>query len=488
MTVSVTHGQTTTTTTHPHPTTAAMARPTSPGNSSGSETDQVSGTALRRLYFKSGRHARARGPAVPKVVVMGSSTTSNSEATINTSTESASTLMTNVTATDTETCDSLDLGDTSGLMEPLLSSLDEAPTTAINIPTPPLTNGCPQAEIDKESQKADEAAPEVGNRITSPAPDPPLLLNYEEDPSNQPKTAPVTSQSRFPFDRPPSPRSVRTLEKNQPLFTFEEGSERRESRHKDQNEDEKKCEKPVNGRVALKDKYILSKRMSAKKRFGQTDSTMFPFDREALDYERIQRECFALEEETKFPFDSDTGLGYDSPDSPMRESIKRSDIELKDRRMYEGPQDVFQQYTLLAQQESMMQYVESTPKPSRRSTKRVNKGNYTGKYDAFSPKNDHSGMSKFDQITTKFDQMAPKGDSSPSGGAHGTSTPLPDLRVDFFAEEPSSARGDDANLEECQKIMQRGDAINVTSNPLDAAVCTQPRATIVVQQVRVSIL
>lgn len=114
-------------------------------------------------------------------------------------------------------------------------------------------------------------------------------------------------------------------------------------------------------------------------------------------------------------------------------------------------------------------------------------GNYTGKYDAFSPKNDHSGMSKFDQITTKFDQMAPKGDSSPSGGAHGTSTPLPDLRVDFFAEEPS-VRGDDANLEECQKIMQRGDAINVTSNPLDAAVCTQPRATIVVQQVRVSIL
>lgn len=42
---------------------------------------------------------------------MGSSTTSNSEATINTSTESASTLVTNVTATDTsETCDSLDLG------------------------------------------------------------------------------------------------------------------------------------------------------------------------------------------------------------------------------------------------------------------------------------------------------------------------------------------------------------------------------------------
>lgn len=46
---------------------------------------------------------------------MGSSTTSNSEATINTSTESASTLMTNVTATDTETCDSLDLGEFVGI-------------------------------------------------------------------------------------------------------------------------------------------------------------------------------------------------------------------------------------------------------------------------------------------------------------------------------------------------------------------------------------
>lgn len=46
-----------------------------------------------------------------QVVVMGSSTTS--ETTINTSTESSSTLVTNITATDTETngtLDSLDLG------------------------------------------------------------------------------------------------------------------------------------------------------------------------------------------------------------------------------------------------------------------------------------------------------------------------------------------------------------------------------------------
>lgn len=43
-----------------------------------------------------------------QVVVMGSSTAS--EATINTSTDSASTHITNMTTTDTETLDSLDLG------------------------------------------------------------------------------------------------------------------------------------------------------------------------------------------------------------------------------------------------------------------------------------------------------------------------------------------------------------------------------------------
>lgn len=43
-------------------------------------------------------------------MVMGSSVASTAETTINTSTESASTLATNVTGTDTSTCDSLDLG------------------------------------------------------------------------------------------------------------------------------------------------------------------------------------------------------------------------------------------------------------------------------------------------------------------------------------------------------------------------------------------
>lgn len=101
-----------------------MTRPTSPYASSSSDTDSIiasnnvtspSGTALRRLYFRAAKTGRTISTAtktsstanVPKVIVMNSSCNS----TINTSTESASTHLTNITTTtDTETCDSLDLG------------------------------------------------------------------------------------------------------------------------------------------------------------------------------------------------------------------------------------------------------------------------------------------------------------------------------------------------------------------------------------------
>ncbi|KAL1501918.1 hypothetical protein ABEB36_007150 [Hypothenemus hampei] len=63
-------------------------------------------SALRRLHFKTGRNATAKTTTksqqpVPKVIIMGSSTTS--ETTINTSTESSNTIVTTVTATDGET-------------------------------------------------------------------------------------------------------------------------------------------------------------------------------------------------------------------------------------------------------------------------------------------------------------------------------------------------------------------------------------------------
>lgn len=74
MTVSVNHAQVSIATTTSASSTAvvaiAMAHPSSPGHSSGSEADGVvSSTALRRMYFKSARNAKARGPSVPKVAV-----------------------------------------------------------------------------------------------------------------------------------------------------------------------------------------------------------------------------------------------------------------------------------------------------------------------------------------------------------------------------------------------------------------------------------
>jgi Protein of unknown function (DUF2967) len=96
-----------------------MARPASPYTSS-SDSDSIiasnvpTGTALRRLYFKAAKSGKTasqsiatKASSVPKVIVMNSSCNS----TINTSTESASTHLTNITTTtDTETCDSLDIG------------------------------------------------------------------------------------------------------------------------------------------------------------------------------------------------------------------------------------------------------------------------------------------------------------------------------------------------------------------------------------------
>lgn len=71
MTVSVNHAHVSIATTSATSTAVvaiAMAQPSSPGHSSGSEADgTVSSTALRRMYFKSARNAKGRVSSVPKV-------------------------------------------------------------------------------------------------------------------------------------------------------------------------------------------------------------------------------------------------------------------------------------------------------------------------------------------------------------------------------------------------------------------------------------
>jgi len=81
--------------------------------------------------------------------------------------------------------------------------------------------------------------------------------------------------------------------------------------------------------------------------------TMFPFDREALDYERIQRECFA-------------------PCSTT--ASNSSDSEAENCSVYERKSgaDIFQQYSRLSHQEQLQQhYQERDRPPSRKNSKRI---------------------------------------------------------------------------------------------------------------------
>lgn len=336
-----------------------------------------------------------------------------------------------------------------------------------------------------------------------------------------------------------------------------------------------------------------------------SDTTMFPFDREAIDYKRIQQECFAVEddydddvdddnERTRFPFnfdtdpsnyDSDNGVDFEKPlfDSPSNSykqlQFDKYGYEMNncERQTIENDmnENIFQHYAKIAQQESIQMY-EKRPH-SKRSSSRSHRKQYVEHQssgatsvmskscgNAFSsPKSDLSAatdscytVSKFDQIASKFNKIPAKSSSDafhnltktsgqldypavhhaahhhyhhppyhsggavPSGAEKMRATsPVPNLRIDFFTETnvlPSSSAAtaatassskiqqhqanvnDEHALDECQKnastvagnSMSNGCAvgsINVTSNPMDGPVCTQPRATIVVQQVRMHI-
>nr|XP_036218874.1 putative GPI-anchored protein pfl2 isoform X1 [Bactrocera oleae]XP_036218875.1 putative GPI-anchored protein pfl2 isoform X1 [Bactrocera oleae]XP_036218876.1 putative GPI-anchored protein pfl2 isoform X1 [Bactrocera oleae] len=269
--------------------------------SSGSDNDgfntssSSSATALRRLYFKSGRKSKmnstattsmtsiplnaistaaaafhtsisgalppkAAAAAVPKVVIMGSSSASITDGNINTSTDSASTLVTSITHTDTsETCDSLDLGDNSGQSEPLFSSLEEPLLTAIQIDSEhengtelELTSCNMYNRPDMNVQDSTESQESSLSILTiEPSSTTPLLASHRRQQSNKcgtsappaskltattgnvssnngkerlPNTAPAPSSGtkHFTFDPPISPKSARTSEKSRTHFSFKE--------------------------------------------------------------------------------------------------------------------------------------------------------------------------------------------------------------------------------------------------------------------------
>lgn len=207
-----------------------------------------------------------------------------------------------------------------------------------------------------------------------------------------------------------------------------------------------------------------------------SDLTMFPFDREAIDYERIQRECFAVEEEDddsfvarkSFPYD------FDTEDSPSYEAF--------DQKV--PPEGIFQQYAILSQLEQ-----------ERQSKKRLQ-----------SPAAEMKALTKIEHINKKLNETSALIHDQPSSNV---TSPIPDLKIDFFSSgarssfsrENGNEKTSDA-LDGCQKdstssfgsksgnnntssnkSTATNGSINLTSNPMSTAVVTTPRATIVVQQV-----
>ncbi|KAH8269475.1 hypothetical protein KR018_003870, partial [Drosophila ironensis] len=231
--------------------------------------------------------------------------------------------------------------------------------------------------------------------------------------------------------------------------------------------------------------------------------TMFPFDREALDYERIQRECFA-------------------PSSTTASNSSDSD-EAENCSVYERKSgaDIFQQYSRLSHQEQVMQqhYQDRDRPPSRKNSKRIRPDSvihttirenqqYVPQSDAFYPQaksssspSDHSyaELNKFDDIASKFEQIPPKhGSISGSGSTLNLQHMMPSPGSESAVSPTDSARrrsfkNKQRNKEEhfyIQTEDRNGGSgpINVTANPLEAAaVCKQPRATIVVQQPSLSL-
>uniref|UniRef100_A0A1A9ZGW1 GTP-binding protein REM 1 n=1 Tax=Glossina pallidipes TaxID=7398 RepID=A0A1A9ZGW1_GLOPL len=649
--------------------------------SSGSDNDGVSNsssssaTALRRLHFKSGgRNSKniltsntantshvtrktaatnanlhhvtkeekqncASSSSVPKVIVMGSSSGSIVDANINTSTDSASTMITNITHTDTsETVDSLDLeymlnaGDNSGQSETIFSSLEEPLLTAIQMDSEiELTHSSgshSRHDLNlRDSIESQESCLSITGELSSTTP---LLStcakhstanDYEVDKKSS--SRPLLGGQTGSFDKPSSPKSANnreklcrqfsenarplveesmqsaTLERKMKSFSKKRSLHQNHHRYdgcttsmdvkasislkdqatvadisetrpkhlassskinsapptlKDSNFfgndslanklDNKLCSPSSQNFDQRKSSSTSSSESSTKSKDGEC--IMFPFDREALDYERIQRECYS----------GNQVLSSSSTTSESEEVERCSVYERKIPNHLETihSNDVYQHYTLLSK------YEQREKKFSGKRNKRLKSDGIVPKYlptvDAFYPQTKpasppksqcsllfHTNLNKFDDIASKFDQMPRKHGSnadlvfnqiiSPSNVnaiPNDNSNDIEEncsttnvcmaasflnLRPDAYGNRSgkkscksknSSAIDELENAVKIHEILGKcqlntktcnslgnvsgtnsGESINVTANPMETAVCTQPRATIVVQQPSLSL-
>lgn len=154
--------------------------------------------------------------------------------------------------------------------------------------------------------------------------------------------------------------------------------------------------------LSNKEKYGSNSKINSAPAVGTTkrdpdydpspDTTMFPFDREAIDYERIQRECFAVEEDPDgFPYCFDTDSSVIDTDSPAFEKpyfdspSKSYKLKMDKYTGYPSNSDIYHQYNMISQQETMLSY-EKDKRKSNKFDKR--------KSDAFTPKPNTDPMIK----------------------------------------------------------------------------------------------
>ncbi|CAO1329724.1 unnamed protein product [Diamesa hyperborea] len=230
-----------------------------------------------------------------------------------------------------------------------------------------------------------------------------------------------------------------------------------------------------------------------------SDLTMFPFDREAIDYERIQRECFAVEEEYDNSYENKYGFPYDddTEDSPTFEILQQKTnppptIMNSCDANNTSSSDVFHQYTIMSQQEKERQ---------NRKHSKSSSGNS-------SSSSEMKTFSKYEQNTKNITESSML-IQEPVSSIIST---VPDLKVNLFVDsnrKSSTVSNDSAPgsenkvsvLDACQQNSSmtssfgcrnasgytNNNSINLTSNPMETAVCVSPRAVIVVQQASLSL-
>lgn len=102
--------------------------------------------------------------------------------------------------------------------------------------------------------------------------------------TNQPRTAPCKTEAYFKFDKPASPKSVKTVRTNQNFFTFQ-----------DVGNVINHVDKLNNRKGSSENCHSSQSSIISNSKYDKKDLALFPFDREAIDYDRIQRECLVVE-------------------------------------------------------------------------------------------------------------------------------------------------------------------------------------------------